>query len=366
MQPTKYEAKAFVNKLYHTNKDYYQDRRAKGLLRVLDRIHSSHAYVAEILQNAIDADATKISFKLSQSEKLIIEHDGKAFSKEDVRSISEAGTSKKLASDIGFMGIGFKSVYARFQTVAISSPPWQFYYNCPRDEIGQIDQVNKTLPIWNDQLSDPSYGMTCRFELSNPQIKSDMTISDRIIQDLDSVMGSNKDLLVMLACQGIQEIVWNEEEWLLEKEKINLSYKGINFNKIHAINSNNNMEWVHLSKEYELNEQAKKAFYNHRQNDDIKLPENELRKVEAFVRLHNDGLPIMSGRGKSFAVLPMGVRFPFSVGQLLQRNVEVWACNNNFLMDDKDTCPEKKIFGVKPSDVPKGHEWRTIYPNKFR
>lgn len=61
-----------------------------------------------------------------------------------------------------------------------------------------------------------------------------------------------------------------------------------------------------------------------------------------------------------------GIRFPFSVGQLLQRNVEVWACNNNFLMDDQDTCPEKKIFGVKASDVPQGHEWRHIFPNKFK
>jgi len=61
-----------------------------------------------------------------------------------------------------------------------------------------------------------------------------------------------------------------------------------------------------------------------------------------------------------------GIRFPFSVGQLLQRNVEVWACNNNFLMNGEDTCPEKKIFGVKVSDVPQGHEWRHIFPNKFR
>lgn len=61
-----------------------------------------------------------------------------------------------------------------------------------------------------------------------------------------------------------------------------------------------------------------------------------------------------------------GMRFPFSVGQLLNRTAEVWACNNNFLMDGKDTCPEKKIFGVKASDVPQGHEWRHIFPNKFK
>jgi hypothetical protein len=60
-----------------------------------------------------------------------------------------------------------------------------------------------------------------------------------------------------------------------------------------------------------------------------------------------------------------GMRFPFSVGQILNRTAEVWACNNNFLMDGKDTCPEKKIFGVKTKDVPQGHEWRNIYRNKF-
>ena len=60
-----------------------------------------------------------------------------------------------------------------------------------------------------------------------------------------------------------------------------------------------------------------------------------------------------------------GMRFPFSVGQILNRTAEVWACNNNFLMDGKDTCPEKKIFGVRAKDVPQGHEWRHIFPHKF-
>jgi hypothetical protein len=61
-----------------------------------------------------------------------------------------------------------------------------------------------------------------------------------------------------------------------------------------------------------------------------------------------------------------GIRFPFSVGQPINRTMEVWASNNNFLMDGQDTSPEKKVFGVRASDVPQGHEWRSIYPNKFR
>lgn len=61
-----------------------------------------------------------------------------------------------------------------------------------------------------------------------------------------------------------------------------------------------------------------------------------------------------------------GVRFPFQVGSIWNRNTEVWACNNNFFLDGEDTCPEEKIFGVRAKDVPVGHEWRTLFPNKFR
>jgi hypothetical protein len=71
--------------------------------------------------------------------------------------------------------------------------------------------------------------------------------------------------------------------------------------------------------------------------------------------------------GRITSVVNMsGIRFPFDVGQLISRNIETWACNNNFYMDDKDTCPEKKIMGIRKSDIPKGHELRHLYPNKFK
>ena len=60
------------------------------------------------------------------------------------------------------------------------------------------------------------------------------------------------------------------------------------------------------------------------------------------------------------------IRFPFNVGQILNRTLEIWACNNNFTVDGKDTCPEKKVFGMKAKDIPMGHELRSIYPNKFK
>jgi hypothetical protein len=39
---------------------------------------------------------------------------------------------------------------------------------------------------------------------------------------------------------------------------------------------------------------------------------------------------------------------------------------NNRMVREMDPCPEEKIFGVKAKDVPQGHEWRRLFPNKFR
>ena len=58
--------------------------------------------------------------------------------------------------------------------------------------------------------------------------------------------------------------------------------------------------------------------------------------------------------------------FPFRVGQLFNRSAETWACANGYTMDGKDMCGEKKIFGIRIKDVPQGHEWRFLFPNKFR
>lgn len=62
-----------------------------------------------------------------------------------------------------------------------------------------------------------------------------------------------------------------------------------------------------------------------------------------------------------------GVRFPFSVGQPNNMSIKSWAQNNGFKWNGKDLDDDnKKIFGVRIKDVPKGHEWRMMFPNKFR
>lgn len=83
-----------------------------------DRTH----FIFELLQNAEDAGATKISFRLF-SDRLEVSHDGRNFNEKDVKGICGVGEGTKAESftQIGKFGIGFKSVYAYTSTPEIHS-----------------------------------------------------------------------------------------------------------------------------------------------------------------------------------------------------------------------------------------------------
>lgn len=73
-------------------------------------------FIFELLQNADDACATKISFTVTP-DQLIIEHNGKLFTESNVKAISYFEKSDKTESGeeitkIGHFGLGFKSVFA--------------------------------------------------------------------------------------------------------------------------------------------------------------------------------------------------------------------------------------------------------------
>ena len=91
------------------------------------------------------------------------------------------------------------------------------------------------------------------------------------------------------------------------------------------------------------------VYFNHKSHSDAKI----------WVIVTKDG---RIGRVTN----TRSIRFPFQIGQMFNKSIEVWACNNQFLMDGKDTCPEEKIFGIRKKDIPAGHEFRRMFPSKFK
>jgi hypothetical protein len=70
-------------------------------------------FLFELLQNAEDAGARKVCFRLFH-DRLEVLHDGRPFNEQDVRGICGIGEGTKAhdLTQIGKFGIGFKSVYA--------------------------------------------------------------------------------------------------------------------------------------------------------------------------------------------------------------------------------------------------------------
>jgi hypothetical protein len=62
--------------------------------------------------------------------------------------------------------------------------------------------------------------------------------------------------------------------------------------------------------------------------------------------------------------------FPFFQGQPFQKPfITGWACKNGFYLNGEEPCGSSKndkIFGIKKKYIPQGHEWRIIFPGKFR
>ncbi len=84
-------------------------------------------FIYEILQNAEDAGATEIIFKVYRKNLEII-HNGKDFDFEDVKGITGIGISTKEddINAIGKFGVGFKSVFAITKTPLIHSGNYHF------------------------------------------------------------------------------------------------------------------------------------------------------------------------------------------------------------------------------------------------
>ncbi len=83
-------------------------------LALLGDLYSERThFIFELLQNAEDAKATQVQFRLGENN-LELCHDGRVFTPDDVRGISSIcqSTNQGDPERIGRFGIGFKSVYA--------------------------------------------------------------------------------------------------------------------------------------------------------------------------------------------------------------------------------------------------------------
>lgn len=169
------------------------DEEYSGIREIVEELYPDRAhFIYELLQNAEDAGAKEASFCL-QADKLIFEHDGKPFSKNDVWGITNIGKGTKRKDDdkIGRFGVGFKAVFAYSETPRIWSPTFNF-------EISSL-----VLPRELSKVEDVAESTRFEFPFNNPK-KTRKNAYTEVLSGLDELSETT-----LLFLSSLESISWS-------------------------------------------------------------------------------------------------------------------------------------------------------------
>ena len=310
------EKRKFIESLAHQNQAFYNTPDGRGALRALDLTFEHRwIYLFELVQNALDANAKSIAFRLVEdNDALTCQHDGtKDLNKRDVEGLSKIFRSTKGASSVGFMGIGFKSIFKRFGEVRISGWDWTFRYEM-RQERGetygdvQPDLLGAVTPIWDDAIEAPEVGFTTRFEMRCPtaDLRSDLA---HFLPDND------RTLLAILAESGLKRLEVDSHVWELGIHK-----EPDGSLEATALSTNENGLWQLFPVKFNPSSEAIARFLEKRKIQPTEEERKQVyaeaaqpRRVLGVLPLDNEGVPKPPKRGRVYATLPTEVTLPFGL-----------------------------------------------------
>ena len=140
----------------------------KTIAGAIDRLQKAFprygSFLMEFIQNADDAKSSKIKIELSGST-VRISNDGAPFTEENVKSICDvAGSTKSPEDYIGYLGVGFKSVFIVSACSRICSGEFKFKFDkqlCDRPKAFPWQIV----PYWCDDEVELERGFSTAFIL---------------------------------------------------------------------------------------------------------------------------------------------------------------------------------------------------------
>ena len=175
--------RSFVEKVRQENESDFRSAARQAVQRLLSAgLPYPWTYVYELTQNAVDAGARCVAWHVD-GRSVLFQHDGSAALDEShVRGIASLGASTKGLAAVGFMGVGFKSVFARFRSVRISGFGWRFKFDVGTqrgDLDSSVTQWFDTLrPFWDVDAPNPEDGYTTAFRLEHPAAPESSVVED--------------------------------------------------------------------------------------------------------------------------------------------------------------------------------------------
>ena len=263
-------------------------------------------YVYELTQNALDAGARRVCWR-SEGDAVTFQHDGRlALDESHVRGLPSLGASTKGLATVGFMGVGFTSVFARFREACVSGADWRFRFDVHvrgGDLGSEVPEWFDTLrPHWDDEALAPDAGYTTAFFLGRP--------ADRqrpVADDLERLASTeNRTTLAVLARPGLTQVSVDDVVWDLSVDDGMVT--------VRRARSDARWRWKAFVSRYRPDDDAMRRFLEVRQETDVRVDEGGrwvAREVVGLLPLDDNGLPQPADRGCVYATLPTQVRIPF-------------------------------------------------------
>lgn len=349
MEPVTKSRRRFVAQLASENRKFYGSQEGRGLLNVIELTFDHRwVYLYELVQNALDARASSISIRIGESGgALIFQHNGsRSLDERDIEGLSKVFRSTKDARSVGFMGIGFKSVFVRFHEARISGWDWKLRYEITQ-EIGkqfgdlQRDFLGAVIPIWDEETAPPDNGYTTRFELR--QIKDNKSSLESDLEQL--LPEGDRASLAILAMSGLERLEIDGRIWELSVSRdCDGTYEAA------TLSENENRLWRVFQIEFQPSREAIKCFLEHRKiqpeagdREQVHADVKRARHVLGVLPLDDDGIAAPPSRGRVYATLPTEVTLPFG----LHINAD-WLLNisRSGLREIEDNAWQREIAGT--------------------
>ena len=310
---------AFIAKLSEENRVFYGSPDGLGLLKAIELSFDGRwVYLFELAQNALDAGADSVSVEVAATgDALVFQHNGdRAIEEKDVEGLSKVFRSTKGARSVGFMGIGFKSVFMRFQEVRVSGWDWKFKYEIAQERGEVFGEIRRNLlgsvvPKWDDTIDLPDEAHTTRFELRR---RTDGNAT--LVSDLSHFLpDDDRAPLAILAMSGLKTLQIDGQVW-----ELGAIGEGRGNFEVAALSDNENLLWRVFEAKYQPSKAAIACFLEHRKinpteedRDQVYADAARARGVLGVLPLDNDGLPNPPKRGRVYATLPTEVTLPFGL-----------------------------------------------------
>ena len=192
--------------------------RIKGALQgALQSVQKGFAregnYLYEFIQNADDAGSSRLQVSL-EAQRVVVRNDGNPFSPEDVDALCNVGRSSKSPDFyIGFLGVGYKSVFLISDNPSIHSGQYHFAFNRPSNHLDfpwqvapeWIQEADPTLP-WVTEFLVPLRDSEASLRLAGEMSKE--SLHNRTILFLASVTS----LELVDERQGTKRVIQRESD----------------------------------------------------------------------------------------------------------------------------------------------------------